>query len=409
MEVDFHEVFGKGGAMKRIFIAIHYMEIGGAEKALLGLLENMTPEKYNVDLFVYWHTGELMELIPEHIHLLPENPAYASFEKPLIQVLKKGHFGMIAARIWAKVSDWIHNRRLNGNIASILDEVGRATVTMLPSLHYLGEYDLAISFLNPHYIVRDKVLAKKKIAWIHTDYSSIIINNERELPVWDSYDHVISISESVTRAFLQQFPSLESKIIMVENCLPYQLIYKQSKEFDASNEMLGKVKLLSIGRYAYAKNFPGAVEIMAELCRLRDDVIWYLIGYGDEQAILDKIEELNMQGKFVLLGKKLNPYPYIKTCDMYVQPSLYEGKSIAVKEAQLLGKPVAITDFPTASSQLEDGVNGFIIPLDAYFAARKLNEWLNSPGLLKKISLGGLEKETMGRTGADPLVNIIKK
>ncbi|MBJ7988197.1 glycosyltransferase, partial [Bacillus cereus] len=42
--------------------------------------------------------------------------------------------------------------------------------------------------------------------------------------------------------------------------------------------------------------------------------------------------------------------------------SRYEGKAVTVREAQILGKPVLITNFPTAKSQLEDGVDGCICP-----------------------------------------------
>ena len=66
----------------------------------------------------------------------------------------------------------------------------------------------------------------------------------------------------------------------------------------------------------------------------------------------------------IILGKKENPYPYIKACDIYIQPSRYEGKAVTVREAQMLNKPVIITNFLTAKSQLEDGFDGIIVPMD---------------------------------------------
>ena len=349
---------------KRIFIAIHYMEIGGAERALLGVLSALDPEQYDVDLFVYSHQGEFMAHIPEYVNLLPENPVYASFEKPLVKIVLEGHWAMAAARLWAKLADRVHNRHLCGEVASMLDEVGRAASFVLPSLHGLGEYDLAISFLAPHYIVRDKVKARIKIAWIHTDYSFFSINSERELPVWASYDHIVSISSSVAMSFLSVFPSLQKKILEVENPLPSELIRAQADEFDAKAEMPGEIVLLSIGRFCTPKNFPYAVDVMAELCKLRQDVRWYIMGYGGgEQQIRRRIDEKRMQERVIIMGKRSNPYPYIKGCDVYVQPSLYEGKAVTVKEAQFLGKPVAITAFPTAESKLTNGVDGVILPL----------------------------------------------
>lgn len=374
---------------KRIFIAMHYMELGGAERALLGLLEALSENpQFEVDLFVYSHQGELMKYIPQGIRLLPENPVYAAFEKPIAQIIRQGHWGMAAARLRAKVSDWLHNRHLSVHTASILDEVGRATARVLPSLKHLGEYDAAISFLTPHYIVRDKVWAKKKIAWIHTDYSVISINTARELPVWSSYDHIVSISPDVTRMFLQKFPSLAEKIVEQENPLPERLILSQAYEFDASTEMPGNIRLLTIGRFSPPKNLPGAVEIMYELCKLRDDVTWYVIGYGGgEDEIRSAIAHFGMESKFIILGKRDNPYPYIKACDLYVQPSIYEGKALTVSEAQLLGKPVAVTNYPTAHSQVRDGGDGVILPLhDAKQTALALNNILSNSSFSVSIA-----------------------
>lgn len=385
---------------KHIFIAIHYMEIGGAERALLGVLSALDPEQYDVDLFVYSHQGEFMAHIPEYVNLLPENPVYASFEKPLVKIALEGHWAMAAARLWAKLADRVHNRHLCGEVASILDEVGRAASFVLPSLHGLGEYDLAISFLTPHYVVRDKVKARTKIAWIHTDYSFISVNAARELPVWASYDHIISISPSVTRAFLCVFPSLREKIREVENPLPSELIRVQSVAFNAKEEMTGDVVLLSIGRFCTPKNFPYAVDVMAELCKIRKDVRWYIIGYGGDEAMIRKrVEEKRMHEHVILLGKRSNPYPYIKACDVYVQPSLYEGKAVTVKEAQFLGKPVAITAFPTAESQLTNGVDGVILPLgDAAETARALDALLRDTSLLRKLSSNCLRTDYTGKT-----------
>lgn len=384
---------------KHIFIAIHYMEIGGAERALLGVLSALDPEQYDVDLFVYSHQGEFMAHIPEYVNLLPENPVYASFEKPLVKIVLEGHWAMAAARLWAKLADRVHNRHLKGEVASILDEVGRATVRVLPSLHHLGEYDLAISFLTPHYIVRDKVKARTKLAWIHTDYSFISINAGRELPVWASYDHIVSISSSVTKSFLSVFPSLQKKILEVENPLPSELIRAQSEEFDAKAEMPGEIVLLSIGRFCTPKNFPYAVDVMAELCKIRKDARWYIIGYGGDEAMIRKrIEEKGMHENVILLGKRSNPYPYIKACDVYVQPSLYEGKAVTVKEAQFLGKPVAITAFPTAESQLTNGVDGVILPLgDPVETARGLDALLRDTPLLQKLSSNCLHTDYTGK------------
>ena len=125
-----------------------------------------------------------------------------------------------------------------------------------------------------------------------------------------------------------------------------------------------EIRLLSIGRFCVQKNFDNVPDICRRLRERGLHVKWYLIGYGAEEIIRQKIEEAGMQEHVVILGKKENPYPYIKACDLYVQPSRYEGRSVCVIEAQILGKPVVITRYPTSGSQLTDGVDGVIVPLD---------------------------------------------
>ncbi len=90
-----------------------------------------------------------------------------------------------------------------------------------------------------------------------------------------------------------------------------------------------------------------------------------MIGYGSgENLILQKIKEAGMEKHVVILGKKSNPYPYIKECDINVLPSRYEGKSVTVREVQILYKPVVVTNYPTSSSQILNGKDGVTVPLD---------------------------------------------
>ena len=344
---------------------MHYMEIGGAERALLGLLNAIDTNKVDVDLFINQHTGEFMKLIPNKINLLPEISAYSIIEKPIITALKKGHIGIAFARILAKIHYTIPKRYgKTGDDYSIFYYVAKYTTPLLPSLKKYGEYDLAISFLSPHNVVKDKVLAKKKIAWIHTDYTKISIDASAELEVWDSYDKIISISEDVTKTFTQVFPSLKDKIIGIENILSPQFIKDQSSLFEPE-EMRGDfVKICSIGRFCFAKNFENIPFIAQKLKEQGLNFKWFIIGFGDTTETIENIRRTNTDVCVKLLGKKENPYPYIANCDIYVQPSRYEGKSVTVREAQILCKPVVITNYPTASSQVIDEKDGLICNMD---------------------------------------------
>lgn len=359
----------------RIFINMHYMEIGGAERALLGLLNAIDTNKVDVDLFINQHTGEFMRLIPDKINLLPENKRYSTIERPMLQVLKEGHIDIVIARILARIAHRkYYNRRdeQHQNDASIFHYVAKYTTPLLPSLKKLGKYDLAISFLSPHHIVRDKVDAKHKIAWIHTDYTIATVNEKEELPVWDTFDNIISISPDVTKTFTQVFPMLSDKIVEIENIISPTFVRTQAKLF-VPTEMSGNhIKICSVGRFCEAKNYDN-VPFIAKSLKERGLVFrWYIIGFGDSTAIKKNIAVTDTGDCVIILGKKNNPYPYIANCDIYAQPSRYEGKSVTVREAQILCRPVVITNYPTASSQIKNGIDGVICDMDNQSIANAL-------------------------------------
>lgn len=355
----------------RILIAMHYMELGGAETSLIGLLHALDPELVDVDLFVYSHRGALMQYIPGWVNLLPERKAYAMIESPIREVLSAGQLGMVFGRLRAKrlhkayLATLTEDERKND--ISVFPTISACVMPHLPSLHNLGEYDLAISYLQPHDIVRQKVKAKKYLAWIHTDYSTIHLNADQELPIWNAYDHIVSISPDVAKGFLLKFPSLASKIVEMENILPQSYILQRASESDdkVSAMMRGDVvNLCSIGRIGYAKNYDNIPYMAAELKKLGLKFRWFIVGPGAHDDIDVLSKQLGVADEVCFVGSSDNPYTWLKRCDIYVHPSRYEGKSIVVREAQILCKPVIITNYPTAKSQIQDGVDGIICEMD---------------------------------------------
>ncbi len=373
----------------RIIILMHYLELGGAEMALIGLLQALDPERVDVDLFIYSHQGPLMKYIPKWVNLLPEVKSYSMIERPMAEALKAGQFRLVVKRLWArrKHSKYVKTVKFTGDDGSIMQYIGNSVTPVLPCINPSVEYDLCISFLTPHNIGRDKVRAKKRLAWIHTDYSTVHFNAELELPVWDAYDGIASISDEVSHSFIETFPELSSKITRIDNILSSKFVRERANEINVDSELNGEIKLLSIGRYCSAKNYDNVPDIARRLVNsgLRG-LKWYIIGYGGGEALIrNKIAEAGMHEHVILLGKKENPYPYIKACDIYVQPSRYEGKSVTVREAQILGKPVIVTNYPTASSQINDGVDGVIVPLDNEGCAKGIEHFVHNEKVVQQI------------------------
>lgn len=374
---------------KRIFISMHYLELGGAEISLIGLLQALDYSRYNVDLFLHRHQGELMQFIPKGVNLLSEITAYACIEGPLTEAIRRGQLGVVWGRLKAK---WRAKRYQPKDTSlpqnAVFQYIAQEVEPYLPSLEYYGEYDLAISFLQPHNYVLSKVRAKKKVCWIHTDYTKVEFDVDAELPIWKAFDHIVSISPDVTRTFLQVFPSLESKIVEIENILSSEFVRKRADEKDITNEMPkkeGRVNVLSVGRFTDAKNYDNVPDICRRVREQGIDIYWYIIGYGDETLIRQKMKEIGMEGYVVILGKRTNPYPYMKACDIYAQPSRYEGKSVTVREAQMLCKPVVITNYATAKSQIQDGVDGVIVPKDNEGCAKGIADFIRNIQLQNDI------------------------
>ena len=343
------------------------MEIGGAERALLGLLYSFDYSRYEVDLYLCRHTGEFLKYLPNQVNLLPEDKNAASIAIPAEIALKSGRFGIVLGRIIGKykAKKYIQKHSLKTNCVGI---------------EYSNKYTYRfVKNINPALY---KTKAKKRIAWMHTDYSFVAVDSVEGKKVWSQYDAIAAISEDCWKSFVKVYPELESKLFLIENINHPAFIKSLSEEFVAS-EMVDKgyIKLLSIGRYSYQKNFENIPTILSEIHKSVSNVKWYIIGYGNqeiEQEVRENAKREGVSDRVVLLGKKENPYPYIKACDIYVQPSRYEGKSITVREAQILCKPVIVTNYPTASSQIQSGVDGVIVPLEVDACAREMADFIRN-------------------------------
>lgn len=371
-----------------ILIFSQAMELGGVERSLLGLLDAIDYDRHDVDLFLMRHSGELMPYLNPKAKLLPEIPQYASLAVPMVSLVKSGEFGVLCGRLRGKLAARRFDRKHPGEKPSVtaLTYSHKYTLWSMPQIS--GKtYDLAISFLTPHYFVRERVMARKYAAWIHTDYTALSFDRTAELVMWEGYDVICGVSEQASKSFQTAFPELEGKVQTVENILPKELICKQAEESQNDMPSKGSLALLSVGRFCDAKNFDNVPDICCRLVADGLDVKWYLIGYGgDEPLIRQKIDDAGMQERVIILGKKDNPYPYMRACDLYVQPSRYEGKAVTVREAQLLGKPVIITDYATSGSQLEDGVDGVIVPMDNAGCAAGIAALLRDPARMQQLS-----------------------
>lgn len=368
---------------KKILIASYDLEIGGVERSLISMLNNFDYERYDVELLLYNHSGEFMPLILKDVKLLPENTKYKSIRLGIGTLIKAGEYNLAFQRLRAKYGyEYRKDKSLDDTYQMQL--MWKYCNPYFPKVE--EEYDVAISYLWPHNFVAEKVRAKKKIAWIHTDYSNISPDRNIDLEVWDKFDSIVGVSEKCVATFLKLYPSLKEKCVVVENIASPEFIRKMSEEQVSEEFEKDKFNLLTVARFSHAKGIDQGVEAI-KLLRDRgiDNIKWYIVGYGgDENKIRELITRYSLEDMIEILGKKDNPYPYMKMCDLYMQPSRYEGKAVTVVEAQILAKPVLITNYPTAHSQVVDRVDGEICELSIEGIANGVEKFYRDRDFLER-------------------------
>ncbi|WP_296975521.1 glycosyltransferase [Thermobacillus sp. ZCTH02-B1] len=393
---------------KRVLFTLYDMEIGGIERSLVNMLEHFDYDRYDVDLLVFRHTGELLPLVTDRVRLLPEERGLAAYRKSIAECVRDGQLASALVRLACKYGARLKALRHPVN----REDAGAGYIQMQLVSKYMARlqrkrrerYDAAISFSWPHDYTARNVEANVKIAWIHTDYSSLSVDPGMDLEMWRSFDFLASVSPACTRAFLSRYPELDGRVVEIENITSPSFVRAMAGDGTPPPEMADDAadrsgrkpfRIVSVGRLSYAKGF----DLAARALRLLHDrghthIRWYIVGFGGQEAELRAlIAELGLQDSFRLLGKKANPYPYMNAADLYVQPSRYEGKAVVVTEAQILGKPVLVADYPTAASQVTDGVDGYICPGGAEGLADAIERLVKHPEALERVAEGARRRD----------------
>lgn len=350
--------------MKKILIVTYGMGCGGAEKSLISFLDHMPEGLWTVDLIVANPNGIYMKQIPAKVNFLNNQYELENFATPrelrrkpicsLRDLLCQVRWQIISRCRYAyKQLSWNEKRW------EIWGKYIKAPKT---------EYDLAISYMNgpTNYYVIDKIRAKRKVLWIHNEFEKLGVNYEYEKRYYEKADKIITISQECVDSFVRIYPEMREKIMVLENISSPAVITKAAKA-EIKDEFFNYdgIKLLSIGRLAPQKGYEFAIAAAEELKNRKIKYIWYILGEGDlRKEIQQEIEKKNLENQVKLIGIRENPYPYIQACDIFVQTSRYEGKSIALDEAKILCKPIVVTNYATVSASIINGVNGVIASME---------------------------------------------
>ena len=331
---------------KKLLFVIPTLYNGGAEKSLVSLLQIIDKQKYDIDLLLFKKKGMFLKQVPSYVNIIsPQKELESLYSQEdckniFFKVIRIVGTGL--SRIFTK--SYVGQRQI------------RWKYFYKPILKMQEkEYDIAIAYMEgePIYYVADKVMAKKKIAWIHNDYKKLGCSDKFDYPYFKSVDNVVSVSEECVNILKKTFNEFEDKIEYIPNLITSKTIRQMANDFYPPEYNKNDINILSIGRLNHQKGFDIAIESAKYLYKKGYQFKWYIIGDGALEDNLRKlIEKNNMEYNIILIGTRENPYPYIKNCDIFAQTSRFEGKSISLDEAKILAKPILVTNYPTAKDQI---------------------------------------------------------
>lgn len=328
---------------KKILFFIESLEVGGAEKSLVTLLNSADLSVYSVDLMML-KKGPFLKAVPTYVNVILVEDLQASlFKRSLYFILKK-------------------IKRGNFHPANYFWKVFGKDFKKIPV-----DYDIALAYSQGFatYFVAEKIKATKKIAWVNIDYKIAGYSEKCDRFYYQKIDEIVAVSQHVKDGFCEAYgETLAAPITVISDIIAVDDVINKASEiiFDLNTE---KLTIVSVGRLVSQKSFSLAITAAKMLKNKNYDFNWYIVGEGVERLLLeDLINDSGLQNTVHLLGLKQNPYPYIKNCDIYAQTSLFEGLGLTVIEAKILGKAVVTTNFPTASQIIKDGKTGLICEMN---------------------------------------------
>lgn len=319
--------------MKRLALLLPAMRMGGAEKIALNFVEDLI-KHYEVTLVLNKVEGELLSLVPKEVCIIEDR--LLGFHEILKEDLK--HFRIFKLYQDAKYYVKVKARRTpERNYRYLVDRSPRLKENFDIAIAYVANVSTQI------FCLADRIRADKKIAWIHgetTELKDIALYNN----CYRTFDKIYAVSNVTKMHFLQKFPECASITEVYYNPINIDDVRWKAKQpidiiFDKN-----LVNIVSVGRVTPEKGFDMLPAIVSILKTKGINIHWYLIGDGSElQKIKQRTQMLNVSENITFMGMLDNPYPYIKNCDIYVQPSYEEGYSTTICEAGILGKSIVGT------------------------------------------------------------------
>ncbi len=373
----------------KILFRHHSMEMGGVEKVLLGLLNNLDTDKYEMTVCLTLNQGKLRDELPKHIRKVYLTDGKEDFSSN--SVLQK--LQLIARRIKL--------RKLKKNPA-IADRIINDTFDIEIGMDY-RDYDVILNSTQKN---------SKKIGWFHSEinvpkFQPLVPGILKSFP---QFDHMVYCSHKIKDMMHQYYPDLnypaESVII---NPIPIEEIKRKAEE-KLEDFPEGPV-FVSIGRLHSRKGYHKLIEAHK---RLIDEGFHHsiiIIGDGGEMKNLKaQAVNNNVEKTFILAGNQMNPYPYIKKADYFVLPSESEAWPLVIAEALILQKPIVATNVGDVGLMIKDRETGYLINYEVDEMYKGMKAFLTDPDLVLHIreNLKNIESQFDNQKIFDSVEEIIE-
>ncbi|WEG11504.1 glycosyltransferase [Pullulanibacillus sp. KACC 23026] len=378
---------------KVAFVAIN-LNVGGTEKALLNMLTVMPKDQFDITLILLENRGEFRNQVPEGVKTIiydqyPSIKAVINDPLPqtVLHTLKQGrilkgirYFSFyIVQKLWGKKQRLFHE------------------LTTLAPLDIHECYDVAIAYAGPmefiSYLVIEKIKAAKKIQWIHFDLSKLTIDVKYWNTMYRKFDNIFAVSKEGKDHLVSCFPEFMNKTETFLNVFSPELILQMAENGNGFKDNFKGFRILTVGRLSFEKGQDLIIKVLARLKGEGHCVRWYCVGEGPMRSEYEAlIKKYSLEEDFILLGLQTNPYPFMKECDLYVQPSRHEGYCLTLTEAKLFKKPIVATNFAGANEQISNNKTGIIVNFDEEELLTALNRILNDHDHYQRIK-ANLEKE----------------
>lgn len=333
---------------KKILFLIGSLESGGVSKSMVSLLNVIDKKTYDISLWCGSPSGVFYSILPKDIRIISNKKTTLLLQgiNGLFALLRTGCILLFFASIIRLVLS-----KINKGYA------GWWLSRFFPSLQ--EKYDLIVDYNGQQqlYYMVDKLKGKKKVTFFHSDYAKWPYYYKMDRKYFPKVDAIFTISEQCADSLRKFFPNEINKIKLMENISSVDLIRKMADE--EIIKFHSKISILTVGHVCRSKGTDLAIEAMRLLKDEGIDFKWYFLG-AIKEDFSTLISKYSLESYIEFLGIKVNPYPYLKACTIYVHPSRFEGRSIALDEAKILCKPIVVTNFSTVHDQFKDGENALI-------------------------------------------------